>query len=169
METQYSLHLDGLPSERAEVARVRLASVADSSPEKLGLVQRRFPMVRATADFHDLLRDPEIDAIAVATPVSTHFEFGMAVLKAGKHLWLEKPMTETSLQARQLIDEAAKRKGTRITVTAHPALSLPAGFTPDGLPVGLQLVGRQRGELGLLRLAAAIEQATGVGGRAPDL
>jgi predicted dehydrogenase len=93
----------------AEVARVRLASVADSSPEKLGLVQRRFPMVRATADFHDLLRDPEIDAIAVATPVSTHFELGMAVLKAGKHLWLEKPMTETSLQARQLIDEAAKR------------------------------------------------------------
>ena len=93
----------------AEVARVRLASVADSSPEKLGLVQRRFPMVRATADFHDLLRDPEIDAIAVATPVSTHFELGMAVLKAGKHLWLEKPMTETSLQARQLLDEAAKR------------------------------------------------------------
>ena len=92
----------------AEVARVRLASVANSSPEKLGLVQRRFPMVRATADFHDLLRDPEIDAIAVATPVSTHFELGMAVLKAGKHLWLEKPMTETSLQARQLIDEAGQ-------------------------------------------------------------
>ena len=63
-----------------------------------------------TADFHDLLRDPEIDAIAVATPVSTHFEIGMAVLKAGKHLWLEKPMTETSLQARQLADEADKRK-----------------------------------------------------------
>jgi amidase len=61
------------------------------------------------------------------------------------------------------------RSCSRITVTAHPALSLPAGFTPDGLPVGVQLVGRQRGELGLLRLAAAIEQATGVGRRAPDL
>ena len=60
------------------------------------------------------------------------------------------------------------RSCSRITVTAHPALSLPAGFTPDGLPVGVQLVGRQRGELGLLRLAAAIEQATGVGRRAPD-
>jgi amidase len=61
------------------------------------------------------------------------------------------------------------RSCSRITVTAHPSLSLPAGFTPEGLPVGVQLVGRQRGELGLLRLAAAIEQATGVGGRAPDL
>jgi amidase len=61
------------------------------------------------------------------------------------------------------------RSCSRITVTAHPALSLPAGFTPDGLPVGLQLVGRQRGELALLRLAAAIEHATRVGRRAPDL
>jgi amidase len=61
------------------------------------------------------------------------------------------------------------RSCSRITVTAHPALSLPAGFTSEGLPVGLQLVGRQRGELALLRLAAAIEQVTGVGRRAPEL
>ena len=94
----------------AEVSRVKLTAVADSSPEKLALVQRRFPAVTTTADYQDLIRDPSIDAIAVATPVSTHFELGMAVLKAGKHLWLEKPMTETSLQARQLLEEAEKRK-----------------------------------------------------------
>jgi len=94
----------------AEVPGVRLAAVADLDRGKLELVQRRFPAVKATADFQDLLRDPEIDAIAVATPVTTHFELGMAVLKAGKHLWLEKPMAETSLQARQLLDEADKRK-----------------------------------------------------------
>ena len=45
----------------------------------------------------------------------------------------------------------------------------PAGFTPEGLPIGLQLVGRHRGELALLRLAAGIEEATAVGRRAPDL
>ena len=94
----------------AEVARVKLASVADADPQRLALVQRRFPAIKVTTDFQDLLRDPEIDAIAVATPVSTHFELGMAVLKAGKHLWLEKPMAETSLQARQLLNEADKRK-----------------------------------------------------------
>ena len=66
--------------------------------------------MKTTTDFQDLLRRPDIDAIAIATPVSTHFELGMAVLKAGKHLWLEKPMTETSLQARKLVDEAEKRK-----------------------------------------------------------
>ena len=94
----------------AEVSRVKLTAVANSSPEKLALVQRRFPAVKTTTDYQDLIRDPSIDAIAIATPVSTHFELGMAVLKAGKHLWLEKPMTETSLQARQLLDEAEKRK-----------------------------------------------------------
>lgn len=54
-----------------------------------------------------------------------------------------------------------QRCATRITVTAHPALSLPAGFTPDGLPVGLQLVGRYRDELSLLEFAATYEDATG--------
>jgi predicted dehydrogenase len=94
----------------AEAAHAGLRSVAEANPERLGLFQRRYPAVNATTDFHDLLRDPEIDAIAIATPVSTHFELGMAVLKSGKHLWLEKPMAETSLQARQLLDEADKRK-----------------------------------------------------------
>jgi predicted dehydrogenase len=94
----------------AEYSHVQLKSVADTSPQKLELVQRRFPALKITADYHDLLKDPELDAIAVATPVSTHFELGMAVLKSGKHLWLEKPMAETSLQARQLLDQAEKRK-----------------------------------------------------------
>jgi amidase len=61
------------------------------------------------------------------------------------------------------------RSCSRITVTAHPAVSVPAGFTAAGLPVGLQLVGRYRDELGLLRIAAALEAATGFGARAPAL
>jgi amidase len=60
------------------------------------------------------------------------------------------------------------RSCSRISVTAHPAMSVPAGFTPDGLPVGLQLVGRHRGELALLRLARAYCDATGLLDRAPD-
>jgi predicted dehydrogenase len=94
----------------AELGRAELAAVADLDPKKLELVAKRFPAVKTTTDFQELLRDPTIDAIAIATPVNTHFELGMAALKAGKHLWLEKPMTETSLQARQLIDCADKRK-----------------------------------------------------------
>lgn len=93
----------------AESSTGVVAAVADLDPKKLELVRKRYPAVKTTTNFHDLLTDPEIDAIAVATPVSTHFELGMAALKAGKHLWLEKPMTETSLQARKLVDEANKR------------------------------------------------------------
>jgi predicted dehydrogenase len=93
----------------AEINGGTIAAVADLDPKKLALVQRRFPAVKTTTDFHELLNDPDIDAIAIATPVSTHFELGMAALKAGKHLWLEKPMTETSLQARKLVEEAQKR------------------------------------------------------------
>jgi predicted dehydrogenase len=94
----------------AETPEAEVAAVADLDARKLEVVKRRFPGARTTTRFQDLLEDQAIDAIAIATPVSTHFELGMAVLKAGKHLWLEKPMAESSLQARKLVDEAEKRK-----------------------------------------------------------
>jgi predicted dehydrogenase len=96
----------------AEAQHGTVVAVSDLDPRKLAQVNKRYPAVKTTNDFQDLLRNPEIDAIAIATPVSTHFEFAMAALKAGKHVWLEKPMTETSLQARKLVDEAAKRNLT---------------------------------------------------------
>ena len=55
-----------------------------------------------------------------------------------------------------------------ISTTCRPALSVPAGFTPEGLPVGIQIVGRHRDDLGVLRLGYAFEQATQVGQRRPD-
>ncbi|MEJ0038429.1 MAG: Gfo/Idh/MocA family oxidoreductase [Gammaproteobacteria bacterium] len=93
----------------AELSRAEVTAVSDLDPKKLETVKKRFPAVKTSTDFQDLLRDSSIDAIAIATPVSSHFELGMAALKAGKHVWLEKPMTETSLQAKKLVDEADKR------------------------------------------------------------
>lgn len=93
----------------AELNGSNVAAVADLDPAKLALVNKRYPAVRTTTRFQDLLEDDSIDAIAIATPVNTHFELGMAALKAGKHVWLEKPMTETSYQASKLVAEAAKR------------------------------------------------------------
>ncbi|MFO1313542.1 MAG: Gfo/Idh/MocA family oxidoreductase [Burkholderiales bacterium] len=94
----------------SELPGATAVAVADLDPKRLELVQKRYPAVKTTTNFQELLNDPEIDAIAIATPVSTHFELGMAALKAGKHLWIEKPVAETSLQARKLNEEAEKRK-----------------------------------------------------------
>ena len=94
----------------AELQGVTVAAVVDQDQKKLDLVQRRYPGVKTTKRMQDVLEDKSIDAVVIATPVSTHFELGMAALKAGKHLWLEKPMAETSLQARKLVDEAERQK-----------------------------------------------------------
>ena len=59
------------------------------------------------------------------------------------------------------------RSCSRITVTAHPAVSVPCGFTDAGLPVGLQLVGRYGDEAGLLAVADAVVAATGASARRP--
>ena len=101
----------------AETPGAQVAAVADLDTAKLELVRRRFPAVKTTTNFQDLLADASIDAIAVATPVSTHFEIGMAALRAGKHLWLEKPMAETSYQAHKLVDEAERRG--RVLIVDH--------------------------------------------------
>ena len=93
----------------AETPDACIGGVADLDTAKLDVVARRYPGVKTTTDCNDLLRDPAVDAIAIATPVHTHFELALAALRAGKHVWVEKPMTEHSWQARQLIDEAARR------------------------------------------------------------
>ena len=101
----------------AETSGAKVAAVSDLDTTKLALVQRRFPAAKTTADYRELLNDPAIDAIAIATPVNTHFELALAALRAGKHVWLEKPMTESSEQARQLIDEAQRRN--RVLLVDH--------------------------------------------------
>ena len=89
-----------------ETPGARAASVSDLDAAKLDLVRRRYPTISTTTDYRALLEDPEIDAIAIATPVHTHYEIALEALRAGKHVWLEKPMTETSAQARRLVEEA---------------------------------------------------------------
>jgi predicted dehydrogenase len=83
--------------------------VSDLSEDRLALVRSRYPATKTTVEFGELFADPELDAVAIATPVSTHFDLALKALQAGKHVFLEKPLTETSEQARQLISEAKSR------------------------------------------------------------
>jgi predicted dehydrogenase len=93
----------------AETPGAEIAAVADLDTNKLATVKRRFPAVHTTTNFNDLLADASIDAVAIATPVNTHYELAMTALKAGKHVWVEKPMTETVEQAQRLVEEAERR------------------------------------------------------------
>jgi predicted dehydrogenase len=87
----------------------RVVSVCDAAPARLDAVRRRHPSASVTDQFDDLLKDPSVDAVAIATPVHTHFSLAKRALEAGKHVLIEKPMTQTSAEARILVDLAAER------------------------------------------------------------
>src|SRR6476646_4034150 len=94
----------------AEVPDTQVLAVADMNSARLQVASRRYPGVQAVVDYRDLLKNPDIDAVAISTPVSTHFPLAMEALQAGKHVLVEKPMTADTEQAQRLIDEAARRK-----------------------------------------------------------
>lgn len=95
----------------------QVISVSDLQPELLRKVTTRYPTVKTTLDYRELISDPSVDAVLVATPVSVHYELAMAALKAGKHVLVEKPLTSNSEQALRLIDEAERRK--RVLMVDH--------------------------------------------------
>jgi predicted dehydrogenase len=89
--------------------------VCDSRPEALKKVAHAHPEIEIVDDFNLMLRSPSIDVIAVVTPVWTHFDLAKAALENGKHVFVEKPFTQTSGQAEELI-QLADRKGLKIMV-----------------------------------------------------
>jgi predicted dehydrogenase len=93
-----------------ETPGVRLVAVCDLKIDRLEAVSGRYPSVRITDDFEELLRNPAVDAVAIATPVSTHFRLAMSALRAGKHVFVEKPVAATSEEARLLVEEAERRR-----------------------------------------------------------
>jgi predicted dehydrogenase len=93
----------------SEAPKAQLAAVHDRSPDALRKAGQRYPHAAMIGDLQELLSDPEIDAVAIATPVRTHYPLGLAALGAGKHVLIEKPMASTSQAARRLIDEADRR------------------------------------------------------------
>jgi predicted dehydrogenase len=83
--------------------------VCDLRKERLSTLGKLYHGLETCSDSADLINDPQIDAVVIATPVSTHFELAMSALKAGKHVLVEKPLAARSDQARKLVDEAAAR------------------------------------------------------------
>lgn len=99
----------------AESEGCRLAAIADSSPLARARAAGRYPGVPLLTNWTDALARADVDAVAIATPVRTHYAIALAALKAGRHVFVEKPMTETSVQARRLV-AAAERAGLTLMV-----------------------------------------------------
>jgi predicted dehydrogenase len=91
------------------VAGAKLVAVSDISEKRLAMAQSHFPFIRIMKDPLELITSKDVDVVAIVTPVSDHHEMAKAALLAGKHIFVEKPFTATSAQARELIDIAAKR------------------------------------------------------------
>lgn len=86
-----------------------VVAVSDLNPQRLSLVSNRYPTIETTPEHQRLFEDSRIDAIAIATPVATHFDLAMAALRADKHVFVEKPLTQTSAEGRELVAEAERR------------------------------------------------------------
>jgi predicted dehydrogenase len=92
-----------------EIGGATVKAVSDMRPERLKLVKSRYPTIETMTEPDSIFADPDIDAVVVVTPVSTHYELAKRALLANKHVLLEKPFTETSAQGQELLDEAKKR------------------------------------------------------------
>jgi predicted dehydrogenase len=101
-----------------------IVGVSDLDPARLEFVKRLYPGAATTRAYEDLLKNPKIDAIAIATPVHTHYDLALAALKAGKHVLVEKPIAQNSDLVRRLIDEADRRG--LILMVDHTFLYTPA-------------------------------------------
>ena len=92
-----------------QLEKADVLAVCDLSPAARKRVQKAYPQVRVTSDPAELMSSTEIDAIAVVTPVWTHYELAKAALENGKHIFVEKPFTSNTAQAEELIELAAKK------------------------------------------------------------
>lgn len=133
-------------------AQVRL--VCTTNREHLRSVSRKYPLVPTTQIYKDVLADHAIDAVVIATPLSTHYDLARRALGAGKHVFLEKPMTQSVQTAQNLVALAQAKK--KILLVDHTylydkALRVMKTYRERGLLGRVLSVRSRRANLGLFR------------------
>jgi predicted dehydrogenase len=89
-----------------EIDEADVVWACDARPAALEKIGRRYPAIGLTSSFEEVLRDPSVEAVAIATPVSTHFDLAMAALEAGKHVFVEKPLAASADEVLKLMAAA---------------------------------------------------------------
>jgi predicted dehydrogenase len=108
----------------SELPDARVAMVADLDEARLAEIRTQYPSVRTTTDVNELLADPNIAGVVIATPVSTHARLAAAALRAGKHVLVEKPLAASSQECESLMRLAAER--SLVLMVGHTFLYNPA-------------------------------------------
>jgi predicted dehydrogenase len=138
----------------AAIAGCEVTWLCDASEPARARLQGAYPGARATADVQELLEDPELDAVVLATPVATHAELAVRVARTGKHCFVEKPLATRAADA-QLAVDAAARAGTTLMVghllEYHPAVHRLRELLDGGELGELYYVYGNRLNLGKLR------------------
>jgi predicted dehydrogenase len=106
-----------------DVEDVEVAYICDLDETTLRTVGKRYPAVRQTTSYAEVLADGTVDAVAIATPVSSHYQLASRTLEAGKHVFVEKPLAASSAEASELI-ELANRLGL-VLMPGHTFLYSP--------------------------------------------
>jgi len=101
-----------------------LKVLCDTSENRLAHMRRLYPEVAATRHYEHLLKDPELDAVVIATPVRFHYQMAKAALQVGKHVFIEKPIARTGAEAQELVD-LAQGQGL-VLMVGHTFLFSPA-------------------------------------------
>jgi predicted dehydrogenase len=126
--------------------------MCDADPTRLDRLARRYPAVAPTVDLDDVLEDPEVDGVLLATPVFTHYDLARRCLEANKHTLVEKPLAASGLEASGLINLATERELVLMcghTFLFSPPVRAVRKLIDDGELGELYFVSSSRVNLGL--------------------
>jgi predicted dehydrogenase len=135
-----------------ELPTAEVVRICDMKSGPLNALQARYPGLPRTTRFQDLLDDRSIEAIAIATPVSTHYELASQALLAGKHVFVEKPIADSSALARELVDLAEQQDLVLMpghTFLYSPPVNLIRSLIESGDLGDIYFVSTSRVNLGL--------------------
>ena len=138
----------------SRAASSELLYVCDSNPQSLDRQRQLYPESQPTDSYECVLHDPRVDAVAIATPAPLHHQMAKAALLAGKHVYVEKPMTLTAAHAEELV-ELSERAGRKLMVghllEYHPAVELIKEKIDSGEIGKIRYMYCQRLNLGVVR------------------
>ena len=136
-----------------ELSEAELAWVSDLDQERIDHMKNRYPQVQATRDHRELLKS-DIDAVAVATPVSTHHTLAMEAMRAGKHVLIEKPIAASVAEAEEIVAESERLGGVVMvghTFEYNPAVEAIKDIVASGELGEVYYINGTRVNLGLFQ------------------